>query len=126
MGIVQEDGFKESGKFKKFKEFLNGGKPVQLVLVEDFEEMGQGRGGETIAEKVQFVELWIDFSDNPQHGVDFIQNLSKERIEDAGLRLYESKSPWAVDELDKAFLSSMLRTNNQVRIRLKYDGAANQ
>ena len=53
-----------------------------------------------------------------QRGFNFIQTLSKEKIESAGLHLYESKSPWDIDELDKEFLLSMLKTTGGIKIRL--------
>lgn len=115
-GMIQSDSY---DSYKRFKEFLNGGNPT-LICVDEFEDMGIGVGGEIIKDEVQYMELFIDFSDDMKRGFDFIQTLSKEKIESVGLHLYESKSPWSIDELDKEVLMSMLKTTGGVKIKLKF------
>jgi len=103
----------------KLSEWINGGEP-SLHLVETFEDMGIGVDGEFVEEKVWYAELVIDFSADMQRGFDFVESLSRERIGAMGLRLYESRSPFAVDELDKTFLLSLLESTGCVKIKLQY------
>lgn len=95
-------------KKSNFRKLFEGIKIDGCSVVEDWEEIQVWPEWE----QVQYVLLYVNFKDNKQKGIDFINSLTCDKLENAGLKPYKRK-------LDKGYMLSQLNSNGRFDIKLE-------
>lgn len=63
-------------------------------------------------EKVHYVLLYVNFKDNIDKGKEFINSLTSDKLEDAGLKPYKG-------EIDKCYMLSLLNSTGIFDVKLE-------
>ena len=91
-----------------FRKLFDGIKIDGLSVFEDWEEIQVWPDWK----KVQYVLLYINFKDDIDKGKEFINCLTSEKLEDAGLKPYKGK-------IDKDYMLTLLNSTGKFDIKLE-------